>query len=396
MVGAPGPSVVARPELFGLLSADGGGGVTLLAAPAGSGKTVLLRSWIENASLRDTVAWVSVERDERDAQRFWLSVIAELRAALSDFVEKIEPTPTFDGDALVERLIEELSSLEAPVLLVIDDLHELRSPDALEQLELLLARRPALLRVVLATRRDPRLGLHRLRVAGELTEIRSADLRFTPEQTRELLAGAGIMLSDESLARLHERTEGWAAGLRLAALALVGNPDPERFVAEFTGSERTVADYLFSEVLERQPEDARRLLLHTSILERVNTPLADLLTGAAGSRRILQELEEQNAFVVAVDASRSWFRYHRLFGDLLRLELERAEPEAVPELHGNAAAWFEAHGEVVDAVRHALAAEAWSSASRLLADHSPSLALDGRAGDARGPRHCVSARRCVR
>jgi len=379
MVGAPGPSVVVRPELFGLLSADGGRGVTLLSAPAGSGKTVLLRSWIDNAGLRDRVAWVSVERDERDAQRFWLSVIAELRVPLGDFVERIEPTPTFDGDALVERLIEELSPLEAPVLLVIDDLHELRSPDALAQLELLLARRPALLRVVLASRRDPRLGLHRLRVAGELTEIRSADLRFTPEQTRELLGGAGIVLSDESLARLHERTEGWAAGLRLAALALVGNPDPERFVAEFTGSERTVADYLFSEVLERQPEEARLLLLHTSILERVNTPLADLLTGAAGSRRILQELEEQNAFVVAVDASRSWFRYHRLFGDLLRLELERAEPEAVPELHRNAAAWFEAHGEIVAAVRHVQAAEDWSSASRLLADHSPSLALDGRA-----------------
>ncbi len=183
----------------------------------------------------------------------------------------------------------------------------------------------------------------------------------------------------ESLTRLHERTEGWAAGLRLAALALAGHPDPERFVAEFTGSERTVADYLFAEVLDRQPEQARRLLRRTSILERVNGALADLLTGAAGSVPILQELEEHNAFVFSLDASRSWFRYHHLFADLLRLELERAEPEAIPQLHRAAAAWYEEHGHVLNAVRHAQAAGEWAPAARLLADHSSSLALDGRA-----------------
>jgi LuxR family transcriptional regulator, maltose regulon positive regulatory protein len=193
-----------------------------------------------------------------------------------------------------------------------------------------------------------------------------------------MLTAAGVQLSDEGLARLHERTEGWAAGLRLAALALAGHPNPERFVAEFSGSERTVADYLFAEVLERQPEDARRLLLRTSILERVNNALGDLLTGASGSRRILQELEERNAFVVSLDASRSWFRYHRLFGDLLRLELERAEPESVPKLHRMAAAWNTEHGHVVGAIRHAQAAEEWAVAARLLVDHSFGLWLDGR------------------
>ena len=353
--------------------------MTLVSAPAGSGKTVLLRSWIENAGLRDQVGWVSVEREERDAQRFWLAVIDELRGAIGadGFLEKLEPMPTFDGDALVERLVSELGSLEEPVVLVIDDLHELRSAEALRQLELLLARRPPLLRVVLTSRRDPQLGLHRLRLTGGLTEIRSADLRFTVEEAREMLEAAGVKLSSEGVARLHERTEGWAAGLRLAALALAGHPEPERFVAEFSGSERTVSDYLFAEVLERQAEEARRLLLRTSILERVNGALADLLTGATGSLRILQELEQANAFVVSLDASRSWFRYHRLFADLLRLELERAEPEAVPELHRAAAGWYEAHGHVVDAVRHAQAAEEWASAASLLVEHSFGLALDG-------------------
>jgi LuxR family transcriptional regulator, maltose regulon positive regulatory protein len=379
VIGARTSSIVPRRELFGLLSSDGGSPVTLVSAPAGAGKTVLVRSWIDNAGLRDRVAWVTVDREEQDAQRFWLSVIAALRDTLGGLVERLEPAPSFDGAAVVERLISGLASLELPVLLVIDDLHELRSAEALRQLELLLSRRPVSLVMVLASRRDPRLGLHRLRLAGELTEIRSNDLRFSLEEARELLAAVGVTLSDASLARLHERTEGWAAGLRLAALALSGHPDPERFVAEFTGSERTVADYLFAEVLERQPEEARRLLVRTSVLDRVNGALADLLTAGTRSRRILQELEEQNAFVVSVDASREWFRYHRLFADMLRLELERSEPEVLPELHQTAAAWFEEHGEVVEAIRHFQAAGDWRSAGRLAADNSASLALDGRA-----------------
>ena len=231
---------------------------------------------------------------------------------------------------------------------------------------------------MLATRRDPQLGLHRLRLAGELTEVRASDLRFTLDETRELLAASGIALSDEAIAMLHARTEGWAAGLRLAALSLVGHPDPERFVAEFSGSERTVADYLLAEVLEHQPEDVRRLLLRTSILERVNGALADVLAGTTGSERILLELEQANAFVVSVDAEHSWFRYHELFADLLRLELRRTDPSAVAGLHRAAAAWLEEHGYMVEAVRHAQAAEDWPHAARLVADHSFSLSLDGQ------------------
>jgi LuxR family transcriptional regulator, maltose regulon positive regulatory protein len=382
VVRSPPPvrSPVARRALLELLSAPGTGGVTLVSAPPGSGKTVLVRSWVDHAGLRDRTAWVSVERGERDAQRFWLSVIEELRAAVSveASVEKLTPTPDFDGEAVVERLASGLGLLEEPVVLVIDDLHELSSPDALAQLEVLLARRPHLLRVVLATRHDPRLGLHRWRLIGELTEIRAQALRFTLEETRDLLDASGLALSDESVALLHARTEGWAAGLRLAAISLAGHPEPERFVAEFSGSERTVADYLFAEVLERQPEQVRRMLLRTSVLERVNGALADVLTGASGSEGILQALEEANAFVVSLDASRSWFRYHHLFADLLRLQLRRSDPGAVGELHRTTSRWYAEHGYVVDAVRHAQAAQDWGYAARLLADHSFSLSLNGQ------------------
>lgn len=372
--------VVPREALFALLSAGDPAGVTLVSAPPGSGKTVLLRSWIAQAGLGDRAAWVTVERDEQDAQRFWLAVVRELRAALGPeaFVEQLAPTPQFDGDALVARLLSELCMLEEPVVLVVDDLHELRSPEALAQLEVLLARRPRLLRVVLATRHDPQLGLHRLRLAGELAEVRAADLRFTPEETRELLADSGVALTDEGVGLLHTRTEGWAAGLRLAALALARHPAPERFVAEFSGSERTVAEYLLAEVLERQPADVRRLLLRTSVLERVNGVLADLLVGDSGSERILQSLEETNAFVTALDAGRTWFRYHGLFADLLRLELRRTEPDTVPAMHRLAADWYAEHGEVVEAVRHAQAARDWGHAARLLADNVISLWLDGQ------------------
>ena len=203
---------------------------------------------------------------------------------------------------------------------------------------------PAELRVVLATRKDPRLGLHRLRLAGALTEIRAADLRFSLDETRKLLEAAGVTLSDAGVALLHERTEGWAAGLRLAAISLAEHPDPERFVREFSGSERTVAGYLLAEVLERQPPEVRDLLLRTSVLERVSGPLADCLTGGSGSERMLQELEDANAFVTALDVGRSWFRYHHLFADLLRLELRRASPTLSRSLHAAAAQWYREHG----------------------------------------------------
>ena len=338
---------------------------------------MLLRTWAAEAD--EAVAWVAVERGECDAQRFWLDLIDALADAAGDeVVERVSPAPSLTGAVMVERLLAQLERLEEPLVLVIDDLHELDSRDALAWLEMLLTRLRSPLRVVLATREEPALGLHRLRLAGELTELRGPDLRFSLDESRSLLRAGGVALSDAGLDSLHERTEGWPAGLRLAAISLTTHPDPERFVSEFSGSERTVAGYLLAEVLGRQPPEVRDLLLRTSILERVSGPLADVVTGAAGAESILQRLEDQNAFVSALDAARTWFRYHHLFADLLRLELRRVAPATIPSLHRAAAAWHEQHGDVVQAVRHHQAAGDWAPAARLLVDNYYTLTMAGR------------------
>jgi LuxR family transcriptional regulator, maltose regulon positive regulatory protein len=381
-VGSAGRGVVCRPALFARLT--GAGRVTVLSAPAGSGKTVLLHSWIAEAGLAERTAWVPVHGEERDPQRFLISVADALRdtTAGSKLVRPLTAAPDLDGWAIVEWLLQDLHSLQDRVWLVIDDLHELRSAPALRQLELLVMRAPPELRFVFATRRDLQLGLHRLRLDGELTEMRAADLRFTLEESRDLLEAAGVRLSDSAATLLHRRTEGWAAGLRLAALSLAGHPDPELFAEGFSGSERTVAEYLLAEVLGRQPKQVRRLLVRTSVLERVNGELADLLAGGTGAGRILRDLEQANAFVVAQDAQRTWFRYHPLFADLLQLELLDTAPDESAGLHAAAAGWFAEHGFAVEAVRHAQAAHDWGLAARLLFDHWFALALDGKAATA--------------
>ena len=373
---------MSRRGLVGRLAAAGR--VAVVSAPAGSGKTVLLRSWIGAVGLAGRAAWVPVEAGERDGQRFWLSVVGALRgtSAGSGLVRALTAAPELDGWAVVERLLKDLARLDERVWLVVDDVHELRSAEARRQLELLLMRGPEELRFVLATRQGVRLGLHRLRLEGELTEIRGGDLRFSLAEAGELFRAAGVELPDSALGMLHARTEGWAAGLRLAALSLAGHEDPGRFAAEFSGSERTVAEYLVAEVLERQSDRVRRLLLVTSVLDRVNGELADLLTGGSGGERVLQELEEANAFVVSLDAARSWFRYHRLFADLLRLELRRAVPGEVSGLHRAAGRWLADRGFAVEAIRHAQAAGDWEMAVRLLGGHWPGLLLDGQAGTA--------------
>jgi LuxR family maltose regulon positive regulatory protein len=375
--------LVPRPGLFERLGAAER--VVLVSAPAGAGKTFLLRSWIAAEDLGDRSAWVSVGRQERDAQAFWLSVLDSLRGTRigAERVRELTAAPGLDGATVARRLLDDMGSLDERLWLVIDDLHNLRDEQAVRQLELLLESAPPELRVVLLTRRDLRLGLHRLRVEGELTEIRGEDLRFTLSESRALLEAAGVRLSDGALGSLVARTEGWAAGLRLAALSLAGDPDPERLAARFSGRERAVAEYLLAEVLERQSEEVARLLLRTSILERVSGPLADRLTGGSGSERILWALEDAGAFVVSLDAERSWFRYHHLFADLLALELRRTAPEELPGLHTVAAEWLAEHGHAVQAIRHAQAAENWDLAARLLADTWRFLFLDGRIATAR-------------
>ena len=375
------PRLIDRADLLAALDRASARKVTIIAAPAGSGKTSLLRAWADGPDRAYRLAVVQVRRGQDDAQDFWLALLNAVRHA-SGATSGAEPpaaTPDFDASAMIDRVLSELADARGDITLVIDDLHELNSPKVLAQLARLLMHLPAGVHAVLTTRHDLRLGLHQLRLAGELAEIRAADLRFTERETRELLAASGVSLSEAGAALLHQRTEGWAAGLRLAVLSLAGHPDPERFVAEFSGTNRAVAEYLIGEMLDRQPGEVQDLLLRTCLLDRVNGELADLLTGRRGSERILLELEDANAFVVSLDPERTWFRYHHLFGDLLRLELRRTLPEEMPVLHRRAAEWFREHGEVVAAIRHIQAAGDWPDAARLLADHSFSLTLDGHA-----------------
>jgi LuxR family maltose regulon positive regulatory protein len=376
--------LVRREALFERLSAAPADCLALVCAPAGSGKTILVRSWLEADELLEQTAWVAVEPRERDAQHFWTSVIDALAGAIDGSVERLGPTPEFRGEAVVERLLGDLRSVEEPLVLVIDDLHELQSPDALEWLELFITGRPANLRIVLTSRAEPELNLHRLRLGGALTEIRGSDLRFSREEVGELLQASEIELSDEAVALLHERTEGWVAGLRLAAISLGGHPDPERFVRDFSGSDRSVAGYLMAEVLGRQPPEVCELLLRTSILDRVTGGLADAMTGRSGSERLLLDLEVANAFVTSLDADRTWFRYHHLFADFLRLDLRRTEPASIDSLHRTAARWYEEHGHPAEAIRHAQATSDWRYAARVLADSYISLILDGRLGTVAG------------
>jgi LuxR family maltose regulon positive regulatory protein len=375
------PRLIDRGDLVAALDRAATRKVTIISAAAGSGKTSLLRAWADRHAQPRQLVVLQVQRDQQDAQQFWLALLDAVRHALATtgHGEPLAATPDFNPSAMVDRVLSELGGTRSSVTLIIDDLHELTAPEALAQLTRLLKNLPPHVHAILTTRHDVPLRLHQLRLNDELAEIHAAELRFSERETSELLHASGIALSEAGAALLHQRTEGWAAGLRFAAISLAGHPDPERFVTEFSGSERTVAEYLLAEMLERQPPDVQDLLLRTSLLDRVNGELADLLTGRPGSERILLGLEDANAFVESLGAERAWFRYHHLFADLLRLELRRAMPEEVPELHRRAAGWFIRHGQVVDAIGHTQAAGDWPDAARLLADHSFSLTLDGQA-----------------
>src|SRR5580704_862470 len=329
------PRLIDRSDLAAALDRAATRKVTIISAPAGSGKTSLLRAWAGRPGQPRRLALVQVHRGQHDAQQFWLALLDAVRhsTGADSGAEPPAATPDFNAPAMADRVLSELADARGDIALVIDDLHELNSPEALAQLTRLLTNLPPRVHAMLTTRHDLPLRLHQLRLAGELAEIRGEDLRFTERETRELLDASGIILSEAGAALLHQRTEGWAAGLRLAAISLADHPDPEQFVAEFSGSERTVAEYLVAEMLDRQTDDVKDLLLRTCLLDRVSGELADLMTGRPGSERILLELEDANAFVVSLDPERTWFRYHHLFGDLLRLELRRTLPEQVPVLH---------------------------------------------------------------
>jgi LuxR family maltose regulon positive regulatory protein len=372
-------SIIDRPAQLDLLDAASDTQFTVVTAPAGSGKTVLVRSWLEIRNPTGHHAWISVERGERDPQRFWNTVVTEVSriSAVDALVDDVVAAPGFNADLMISRLAAELDAL-GRLTLVFDDVHEIKSPDLLIQLTSFLGQLPTGTNVVLISRHDPQLGLHRRRLEGQLSEIRIDQLRFTIDESRELFAGAGINLSDHALQLLQTRTEGWVAGLRLAAVSMATHPDPEEFVREFSGSERTVAEYLIAEVLGSLPADVRRLLVYTSILDQVNGALGDLLTGDTGSERHLNSLTETGGFVIPLDSRGEWFRFHQLFADLLATELRRAHPDEIPGLHLAAAQWLAAHGKVLEAIKHALAANENDLVASLLVEHYFTLMLDGR------------------
>jgi LuxR family transcriptional regulator, maltose regulon positive regulatory protein len=333
--------------------------VSVVVGPPGAGKTVLVREWIA-AHPEVRVAWIALEESDSSPLRFWTVVVHALRAvderigveASGRLLEEEEVA----DDVLAGLLADVEQWAETPVVVVLEDYHVLRNDRVHEQVAWLLEHRPATLRVVITSRADPLLPLGRWRVRGELAEVRAADLRFDEAETESLLAGfAGVDLDASERRALQERTEGWAAGLQLAALALQRAEDASGFVARFDGTERTVSEFLFQEVLQRQPEDVRLFLLRTSLLDSLTGPLCDAVTGGSGGAAMLQRLEAAQLFVVRLDPPGEWFRYHRLFSDRLRSELRSTDPDAMRSVHERAAAWCEANDLPGTAVQHARA-----------------------------------------
>src|SRR6266699_209922 len=367
------PGLVARPRLAEALGEGLARGMVLVCAPAGFGKTALLADWVRSGNRR--VAWLSLDAGDNDPVRFWRHVLAALDRARPGIGERVPallgpPPSSFEG--LVTALINELAAQpgEDEIVLVLDDYHLVDAQQVHASLAFLLEHLPPGLRLVVASRSDPPLPLARLRAGGQLAELRAGELRFTAEEAAVLLReGTGADLPGAAAAALAARTEGWAAGLQLAALSLRGQADPAGFVAAFSGSHRYVLDYLAGEVLDRQPEEVRAFLLQTSVLERLSGELCDAVTGRTDGQAMLEQVERANLFLVPLDEVRGWWRYHHLFADLLRARLKQQQPGRVAALHHNAAAWCEEHGLADDAVRHALAAGDTTWAARLIERH---------------------------
>ena len=372
-VPAPRPGLIARTGLQALLQRGLEAKLCLVDAPAGSGKTTLLAQWCATAGA-GRVAWVSLDEGDNDPTRFWVYVVEALRTVEPGVGAGVLDTlrrPSADLQRTVlPGLLSELSEAGSPLFLVLDDYHLITNPVCHQTLGYFLDHLPASVHVALSGRTDPPLPLPRMRVSGDMAELRVADLQFTGEEAGALLNGAmGLRLAAEDVERLAERTEGWAAGLYLAGLSLRGRQDRSAFVAAFQGDNRHIADYLGAEVLARQPDPIRAFLLRTSILERLSGRLCDAVLEAHGSARLLEELERSNLFLVPLDHRREWYRYHHLFAQLLRLELATAEPALVATLHRRAAAWHEQAGNLDEAIGHASAAGEFTQAAALIARH---------------------------
>jgi LuxR family transcriptional regulator, maltose regulon positive regulatory protein len=366
------PGAVARQALLSRLSQDHPWvRLVVVSAPAGWGKTCLLRDW----RLADTgsgTAWMSVDEGDNDPVRFWAHVIASVTRVAAGFGAAALPVLTAPGavglGAVLSILLNELAVLPVPLTLVFDDYHLVFSQEVLRSVAFLVEHLPPGVRLALAARADPELPLARLRARDELLEIRADDLRFTEDETAALLNGTmGLALAPADIRALQQRTEGWAAGLHLAGLSLRGRPEPSEFIRAFAGDDRQIVDYLLAEVLDGLPAEIRAFLLRTSVLDRLSGPLCDAVTGCEEAQRILEKMERSNLFLVRLDTRRHWYRYHHLFGDLLRHELDRAEPGLATVLHRRAWAWHEAHGNLAEAIGHAIGAGDLAEAQELIA-----------------------------
>jgi LuxR family transcriptional regulator, maltose regulon positive regulatory protein len=379
--------LVGRPILTERLGTtlDAGHRLTLVSAPAGFGKTTLLSDWLTDLDQRDghtRVGWLSLDDGDNDLTRFMAHLVAALQSAGLDVDAAILELSAAPATAALTSLVNDLARAgeQEPGkqwIVVLDDYHVIGASEVHGAVTFLLDHLPDHLHLVMATRADPPLPLARLRSRGQLSELRAAELRFTPAEAGEFLNRVmGLELTAADVDALEDRTEGWIAGLQLAALSLRGIADRDEvagFISAFTGSNRFVIDYLADEVLARQPPQVRDFLLRTAILDRLHGPLCDAVTGGADGSRTLADLERENLFVIPLDTERSWYRYHHLFADVLHARLLAEHPEQVPDLHERASGWFAARGLVADAVRHALAAEDFDRAAYLIEEALPQI-----------------------
>jgi LuxR family transcriptional regulator, maltose regulon positive regulatory protein len=366
------PRLVSRPRLIERLHEGLGYDLVLVSAPAGFGKTTLLSEWARQDQPGVRTCWVSLDEGDSDPVRFWEYVILALQRFLPEMGGKIlaslrspQPPPT---RSLVVALMNDLVGLSEDLVLALDDFQFVTSPDVHDAVSYLLDHLPPRVHLLIATRADPPLPLARLRGRGQMLEIGADDLRFTLEETAELLWELrGTQLAAEHVEALSERTEGWAVGLKMAALSMGQQQDVSGFIKSFAGSQRYVMDYLIEEVLQRQTSDVQDFLLKTSVLEKLTAPLCDEVTGRTDSGELLPALERANLLLVPLDESRQWFRYQHLFADLLRHQLAKAAGEVgVAELHKRASGWYKANGFLREAIDHALAARDWDAAAALI------------------------------
>src|SRR5437764_3986591 len=366
------PNVVSRPRLIERLNEGLHRKLTLIAAPAGFGKTTLISEWVAFIERpRARTAWLSLDAGENDPTRFLTYLVAALQTIAPTIGEGVlgvlqspQPPPP---EAILTALLNEITTLPDHFVLVLDDYHVIDAKSVDIALTYLVEHLPPQMHLVIATREDPQLPLARLRARSHLTELRATDLRFAPSEAAAFLNQVmGLSLSAADIARLSDHTEGWIAGLQLAALSMQGHQDVPGFIKSFTGSHRYIVDYLVEEVLQRQPEPVRRFLLQTAILDRLNGALCDAVTGQEGGKARLEALERGNFFVVPLDDTRHWYRYPHLFAEVLSAHVMAEQPDQVSRLHRRASEWYEQNGSAADAIRHALAAFDFARAADLV------------------------------